>query len=134
MSGAALARAAEGHLGTPFRLHGHDPLTGLDCVGLVAVALAEIGRPVVPPQRYGLRHRAAEHLLPLAAAAGLAEVTSPAEAGDVLLLQAGPAQLHLAVAACGGGIVHAHAGLRRVVITPFPLAWPVIRHWRLSDR
>ena len=43
MSGA-LAEAALGLLGVPFRLHGRDPATGLDCVGLVAEALRRAGR------------------------------------------------------------------------------------------
>jgi len=54
------------------------------------------------------------------------------EDGDVLVFAPGPAQLHLAIVAPGGGIIHAHAGLRRVVRTPFPLPWPIIGHWRLS--
>ena len=46
MSGRALALAAESYVGASFRLHGRDPITGFDCLGLVLVALAEIGRPV----------------------------------------------------------------------------------------
>ena len=54
-------------------------------------------------------------------------------AGDVLLLDVGPSQLHLAIVGVDGGIVHAHAGLRRVVLTPYPLPWPIVRHWRLAQ-
>ncbi len=36
---ADLAAAALNLIGTPFRLHGRDPATGLDCVGLVAEAM-----------------------------------------------------------------------------------------------
>ena len=53
------------------------------------------------------------------AAAGFARATE-AVAGDLLLIAAGPGQLHLAVWT-GAGIVQAHAGLRRVVETP---GWP----------
>ena len=70
--------------------------------------------------------------LRLPEAAGFAETDAPLEAGDVLLLAAGPAQLHLAIVGVEGGIVHAHAGLGRVVHTPFPLVWPVVRQWRLQ--
>ena len=45
MSGNALAHAAEGFVGASFRLHGRDPIIGLDCVGLVLLAMAEIGQP-----------------------------------------------------------------------------------------
>jgi hypothetical protein len=131
MSGLELARAAEGYLGASFRLHGRDPLTGFDCLGLVLFALAEIGRPVHLVLGYGLRNLEPERFLRLPEAAGFAETDTPLEAGDVLLLEAGPAQLHIALVGVDGGIVHAHAGLGRVVHTPFPLPWPVIGHWRL---
>jgi len=132
MSGLELAYAAESFLGASFRLHGRDPLTGFDCLGLVLVAMAEIGRPAHLVLSYGLRNRDPARFLQLPEAAGFAETDTPLEPGDVLLLAAGPAQLHLAIVGVEGGIVHAHAGLGRVVHTPFPLAWPVIRQWRLG--
>jgi cell wall-associated NlpC family hydrolase len=131
MSGEALARVAESFLGASFRLHGRDRLTGFDCLGLVLVAMAEIGRPVRMPLRYGLRNVDPERFLLLPATAGFVEAMAPPEPGDVLLFDVGPAQLHLAIAAAGGGIIHAHAGLRRVVRTPFPLPWRIARQWRL---
>ena len=131
MSGLALAWAAEGFLGAAFRLHGRDPLTGFDCLGLVLVALAEIGRPVHLVASYGLRNLEPERFLRLPEAAGFVEADTPLEPGDVLLLGTGPAHLHLAIVGVEGGIVHAHAGLGRVVHTPFPLPWPVIGQWRL---
>jgi cell wall-associated NlpC family hydrolase len=133
MSGLELACAAEGFVGASFRLHGRDPLTGFDCLGLVLVALAEIGRPVHPVLSYGLRNLEPERFVRLPEAAGFVETATPLEAGDVLMLKAGPAQLHLAIVGVEGGIVHAHAGLGRVVHTPFPLPWPVVGQWRLRD-
>ena len=55
MTGEDLARAALGLKGAPFRLHGRDPATGLDCIGLFAVAMARAGRPVALPNGYALR-------------------------------------------------------------------------------
>ena len=52
--------------------------------------------------------------------------------GDVLLLRPGPAQVHLAIVGAGG-LIHAHAGLGRIVLTPPPLPWPIERHWRLRE-
>lgn len=130
--GAALAAAAEGFVGAPFRLHGRDRVRGLDCIGLVAAALAAAGRPASAPVGYRLRQAAVDHLLEAAAAAGLIDTMGPVEPGDVLLVGTGPAQHHLVVASAGGGFVHAHAGLGRIVVTPAPLAWPVERHWRLA--
>jgi cell wall-associated NlpC family hydrolase len=133
MSGNELAHAAERFVGASFRLHGRDPIVGLDCVGLVVLAMAEIGRPIRLPVSYQLRNLEPERFLQLPAAAGFIQPTdSELEDGDVLVLAAGPAQLHLAVVAVGGGIIHAHAGLRRVVRTPFPLPWPIIGQWRLK--
>ena len=131
MNGAALAAAAERLIGVPFRLHGRDPVRGLDCVGLVAAALAEAGRPALAPVGYRLRQVAIDGLLGAAATSGLAETAGAIEPGDVLLVRPGPAQHHLVVAAAGG-FVHAHAGLGRIVLTPPPLAWPVEHHWRLA--
>jgi len=132
MTGEALARAVESYVGAWFRLHGRDPRTGLDCLGLVLVAMRDIGRPVRMPVSYGLRNLDPGRFLRLPAAAGLVEATAPLEPGDVLMLEPGPAQLHVAIAAVGGGIIHAHAGLRRVVRTPSPLPWPLVGQWRLT--
>jgi cell wall-associated NlpC family hydrolase len=132
MSGLDLAQAAESYIGATFRLHGRDRITGFDCLGLVLVAMADIGRPVRVPLRYAMRNLDLERFERLPGAAGLIEVWEPeVEPGDVLVLEAGPAQLHVAIVGPEGGIVHAHAGLRRVVRTPFPLPWPIAGHWRL---
>jgi cell wall-associated NlpC family hydrolase len=131
MSGEALADAAVALVGTRFRLHGRSPETGLDCIGLLAAALARIGRPAPLPTGYTLRSHVLPALDGLAEACGFAETDAAIVPGDVLLLRVGPCQHHLAIAASHGRFVHAHAGLRRVVIVPEPLGWPVLRCWRL---
>lgn len=131
MSGAELARAAERLVGAPFRLHGRDPATGLDCVGVIAASFAACGSPVAEPRGYALRSAFMTQWLDLAQRAGLAETAEPAAPGDVLLVRPGPAQHHLLIAATGDRFVHAHAGLRRVVAQPGPLPWPTLRRWRL---
>lgn len=135
MTGArlAFARAAEGFVGAPFRFCGRDPRSGLDCVGLVAAALEATGAPVPPVARYAFRQRNFAEQLGSAACAGFGEAEGAAQAGDLLLLRPGPAQLHLAVVAAQGGLVHAHAGLGRVVLTPPPFPWPIEHHWRLRQ-
>jgi cell wall-associated NlpC family hydrolase len=55
-AGERVAAAALALVGTPFRLHGRDPLTGLDCVGLAACALTMAGLTTQPPRRYALRN------------------------------------------------------------------------------
>ena len=127
-----LAQAAESFIGARFRLHGRDPVTGFDCLGLVLVALAEIGRPVRMPLRYALRNLDPDRFRRLPEVAGLVEAADNSlEDGDVLALEPGPAQVHLAIVV-RGGIVHAHAGLQRVVHTPFPLPWQIVGQWRLA--
>lgn len=129
MTGHRVARAAEALIGTRFRLHGRDPATGLDCVGLVAAALGI----TAAPSGYGLRNRDVTAALAFAPGAGLIESAGAIEPGDVLLVRPGTVQSHLLIADTRGGFVHAHAGLRRVVAMPGPLPWPVERHWRHKD-
>ncbi len=126
------ARAAEALAGARFRLHGRDRSTGLDCVGLVGLALADIGVPVQFPAGYRLRNAAITGWCDLAPANGLQQATGPIRRGDVLLTQPGPAQHHLLVALGADRFVHAHAGLGRVVIQPQPYREPPLAQWRLD--
>lgn len=116
------ARAA---VGARFRLHGRDPAEGLDCVGLAAWALGVVDLPT----GYGLRSGDRDAVAMMIAAAGLRRVDR-AGSGDLLLAQAGPGQLHLAIWT-GAGVVHADAMLRRVVERPGAVPWPVVGVWRL---
>ncbi|MEL6413739.1 MAG: NlpC/P60 family protein [Pseudomonadota bacterium] len=128
-----LADTAGGYLGVPFRLHGRDPRIGLDCVGLVAVCLEEVGARPLVPTGYALRNRSIESWLNCADRSSLAPATGAAEAGDILLLRPGPHQHHLAIDPCDGSIIHAHAGLRRVVRQPFNRSTRVLARWQLID-
>ena len=130
----ALADAALSLLGTRFQLHGRDPAVGLDCVGLVAVALERSGHTAAAPAGYRLRNRTVDHWLLFAGSAGLAPADGPVRTGDVLLVAPGPWQHHLLVAGHHRDFIHAHAGLGRVVAMPGPLPWPTVRHWRLAAK
>jgi cell wall-associated NlpC family hydrolase len=134
MTGEDLADAAEGLVGVPFRLHGRDPAEGLDCVGVVAAAFAACGARPREPRGYGLRNRSLGSMLDLAARAGLSITAQPVAPGDIVLVRPGPGQHHLLVALDRERFVHAHAGLRRVVVQPGPLPWPVERRWRLESQ
>lgn len=133
MTGLDLARAAEELVGSPFRLHGRDPITGLDCIGLLAAAMEKAGRRIAVPTGYPLRLRDAESWIPDPASCGMAKGTEPFEPGDVILLQSGPAQLHLAIAARADRWIHAHLGLRRVVCQNERPDGAIIHHFRLSS-
>jgi cell wall-associated NlpC family hydrolase len=135
MAGAdseALAGAAESLIGTRFRLHGRDPESGLDCIGLVAASLAAIGRTPNAPQGYALRNLSIEHWLDHAARSGLVRTKGPFMRGDVLLVQPSAVQHHLLIASTASEVIHAHAGLRRVVREPLTPDATIAAQWRLT--
>ncbi|MEK9209909.1 peptidoglycan endopeptidase [Sphingomonas sp. 2378] len=113
--------AARALVGVRFRLHGRDPVHGLDCVGLVAAAT---GRDA--PTGYGWRSGDAGPVSALLDAQFPRGEDAP---GAVMLLRAGPGQLHLAIRV-SDGIVHADAGLRRVAWRPGAPPWPVLGYWK----
>jgi lipoprotein Spr len=118
--------AARALVGVRFRPQGRTRDTGLDCVGLVAAALE-----LQAPRDYALRGGTAARIAVALAAAGLKRADAM-RAGDVLVVAAGPAQLHLGIFT-GAGLIHGDAGLRRVVERPGPLPWPIIHIWRAED-
>lgn len=129
--GDALAREALGLLGVPFRLHGRSAETGVDCVGLVALALRAVGHACKVPDRYALRGGQVRQFEAWLEAADLRRADEVAR-GDVVLVQAGARQFHLMLGT-GGGFVHAHAGLRRVVEMRGESPWPVLSVWRVTS-
>ncbi len=131
---SALVLAAEALVGTPFRLHGRDPASGLDCIGVFAAAMAGIGRSITVPNGYTMRLRDLSAFRPLAPLLGLIEIAGPALPSDVLMFAVGPVQFHLGIASQFGSLVHAHAGLRRVVLGPVGADWRPAGHWRLIEQ
>lgn len=129
--GHDLAAAAGALIGVPFRLHGRDPQTGLDCVGLCLSSLNAIGHAAAMPACYGFRNSSLDRPLALAESLGLVPARGAVEPGDILLLRLSAVQAHLVIAD-NRDFIHAHAGLRRVVRSPGPVSHPVIRHWRLD--
>lgn len=129
MRGDDLARAARALVGAPFRPHGRDPATGLDCLG---VLVAACGAGMAVPGRPPLRSRRPPPAAEIAFALGLQPADMPIRAGDVVLTRPGPFQHHIAIATAPDRFVHAHAGLRRVVEGPLPGDWPLAGHWRFN--
>ena len=122
---AAVIAAARACLGTRFRLHGRST-DGLDCIGLAAIAFGKHGIPAGYAMRGGDSGRIA------AAIEGFGLVPVPdARPADLLLLRAGPHQLHLAILT-DRGFIHADARLRRVTEVPGPPPWPVLGRWRAA--
>jgi cell wall-associated NlpC family hydrolase len=130
MTGEDLARAALALVGAPFRLHGRDPRHGLDCVGLVQAAADGCGHSVRLPNGYAVRSGRPPEIDHIAHSLALRREDGPTRVGDVLLLRPGPCQYHLAIALDEQRIVHAHAGLRKVVSDALPEAWQLVSRWR----
>ncbi|WP_184648572.1 peptidoglycan endopeptidase [Sphingopyxis sp. JAI128] len=117
-------------IGVRFRPQGRDPATGLDCVGLVWAAYAAAGCPLDAPRDYPLRGWCRERIVAALEAAGF-RMVSDARDGDAALIALPAGQFHLGLIGCGR-MVHAHAGLRRVVETPVDAQLLAAARWRLS--
>ena len=125
---AAIAAARAG-LGTRFRPQGRSIGIGLDCVGVALLAAAGAGLNLGPVPAYAL---GGDHDALLAAALrrlGLRRVRR-ARPADLIEYALAPGHRHLALVT-DRGILHAHAGLCRVVEGPEPDDWPVVARWAL---
>jgi hypothetical protein len=128
--GTAIAERAVELVGIPFRLRGRSIAAGLDCVGVVAHALGGTASRFDIPRDYTIR---GDYLARISAFFGrdcFCEIgIEPSKPGDILLCKPSDRQVHFAIETLHG-VVHAHTGLHRVVLTPRPLIWPVICRWR----
>ena len=125
---AAIAAARAG-LGTLFRPQGRAAGVGLDCVGVALLAAAGAGLNLGPVSPYALGGDHDELLGNTLRRLGLRRVRRPLPA-DLIEYALGPGHRHLALIT-DRGIVHAHAGLGRVVEGPAPADWPVAACWAL---
>jgi hypothetical protein len=125
----AIVDAVRACVGTRFRPQGRVPGLGLDCVGVVLVAAAAAGLDRFRPQAYSM---GGDHEAVIAQAlveAGCRAVDAPIS-GDILVIAPAPQRRHLGVLT-PAGMVHAHAGLGRVVEGPLDPDWTQIGAWRL---
>ena len=120
MAREAAVATARALVGSPFRLHGRDCATGLDCVGLAALAydLKAV------PRGYALRTASATALEAALHDAGFCREDKGPMPGDLIVLRPGPGQLHLAIWT-GTSLIHADASVGRVVETPGSFGKPV---------
>jgi len=131
--GITLAQAAETLVGAAFRLHGRDPLTGLDCIGLLAAALERMGRTVRFPSGYSIRTSRYPELAALAHQHDFAPASGLIVPGDVIFTRPGPGQMHLMIRASSGDrFVEAHAGLGRVVLAGARPDDIILQRWRIA--
>ena len=120
-SGARLAQAARACLGTAFHHQGRVAGVGVDCIGLVVVALRSIGFEVRDRLDYGMRpdgHALVEALI----AHGGVRVDA-AQEGDILLFRYDGQPQHVAIALDGGRLIHSFAPAGGVVETGLGAYW-----------
>jgi murein DD-endopeptidase / murein LD-carboxypeptidase len=129
--GARIAAQAQSRVGQRFCLHGRTAESGFDCVGLLADALHAIGCDLAVPGDYTIRGRFEGEAFHFFAAPCFVAVAADdvAVSGDFGVVRIAARQLHFIIFGAGG-FIHAHAGLRRVVMTPLPVPWPIIGRWR----
>lgn len=127
-SAEAIAARARSMIGVRYRPQGRSVQFGLDCVGLAALSIGL--RPESVTCSYGLRGNELRAIEAELERHGLAPLRTAAPmAGDIGLFVPGPEQLHLAIFT-DTGLVHADAGLRRVVERPLPAPWRTAGLWR----
>ncbi|MFN3287503.1 MAG: peptidoglycan endopeptidase [Sphingomonadaceae bacterium] len=129
-----IVEAVRDCVGVRFRSQGRDAATGLDCAGLACIAAAAAGHPVTTLPAYRLDASGlTERLLSGLAGSGLRRLAAAAAApGDIVLFEVAPGRPHLAILT-DTGLVHAHAGLRRVVEGPADPAWRVVGRFRFPE-
>jgi len=132
MNGDAMVAAARGCVGARFRLQGRDPATGLDCLGVVLIALAAGGCVVVAPRDYALSGNSLVDRLEAGLRAAGCGPAPCCQAGDVILFEPAPGQAHLGVASLRG-VIHAHLGVGSVVESPPDPTWLWRSIWRYGE-
>lgn len=127
----AIAKRAMETLGVRFRLHGRSMKTGLDCVGLVTHAIAPHIKGMMIPRHYNLRYDDVDIPLSFFSGSNFNQINfkSPYQCGDIILVAPASNQLHFLIMS-DDAFVHAHCGLRRIVMTNLPILSPVKAVWR----
>ena len=107
--------AARACLGTPFHHQGRMPGVGLDCIGLVIVALRAVNIPIRDQTNYG-RRPDGKSLVTALDAHG-ATRTDSIQTGDVLLFRYDRQPQHVALATGPDSMIHSFAPAGEVVET-----------------
>lgn len=126
---AVLWAAAEALVGARFRLQGREPATGLDCVGVIVAAYAAAGVRLTALDDYALRGFGWQRAEAALQAAGFRRARGAVQLGEVGLFLLPARQLHFALLA-PGRLIHADAGLRRVVSAPAARLPEAASRWR----
>ncbi len=112
---AIMIAAARACAGTPFHHQGRAPGVGLDCIGVIVVALRATGMDVRDRTDYG-RRPDGKSLVAALEAHG-AKPVATIEAGDILLFRYDCQPQHVALATGSDTMIHAFAPAGKVVET-----------------
>lgn len=121
MMHSIMVSAARSCIGTPFHHQGRAPGAGLDCIGLIVVALRAAGYKVQDRTDYG--HRPDGRSLIEALEAHGARAVTDIQAGDILLFRYDRQPQHAALAAGPDGMIHSFAPAGAVVETSIGAYW-----------
>lgn len=116
-----LCVAARNCLGTPFHHQGRQPGLGLDCIGLVVIALQAAGMVVKDRQDYG-RRPDGQSLEAALRQHGAVKVDT-IKAGRVLLFRYDRQPQHVALATSEATMIHSFAAAEEVVETCIGPYW-----------
>ena len=127
---SALLTAARACLGTPFHHQGRAPGVGLDCIGLIVVALRAAGVAVRDRTDYGPRPDGLSLIAALEDHG--AKPASDIQAGDILVFRYDNQPQHVALATAPEAMIHSFAPAGRVVETPLGAYWArrLVGVWR----
>ncbi|MBI1274214.1 MAG: peptidase P60 [Alphaproteobacteria bacterium] len=132
---ARVIAAARACAGTPFHHQGRAPGAGLDCIGLVVVALRAAGKDVRDRTNYGRRPDGRGLVAALESHGFAPRADKNAQAGDILLFRFDSQPQHVALATGPGGMLHAYAPAGKVVEVTLSPAWRsrLLGVWSLHD-
>lgn len=132
---SAIVSAARSYLDVPFRHRGRSR-RGLDCIGLVVVALADVGRSVADRKAYGRSPEADRLRVALVDEFGDPIPKDQLQVGDIVTMQWTGRPQHVGIVTdylLGGlGLIHAEIANGRVVEHRLADPWPrrIIEGWR----
>lgn len=118
---AQMIAAARRCLGTPFHHQGRQPRFGIDCIGLIVVALRAAGMQVNDYSDYS-RRPDGKSLIAALTEHG-AQPVSKIEPGDILLFRYDNQPQHVALATEPDRMIHSFAVAGQVVETPIGDYW-----------
>jgi len=121
MDSQKIIDAARACIDTPFHHQGRVPGTGLDCIGLVVVALSAAGMDVRDRQDYSVRPDGNKLVEAIVEHGGrVVDCIAPA---DILLFRYDGQPQHVAIATSENTMIHSFAPVGRVVETSVGAYW-----------